>query len=630
MVQALCLRLVFSIYLLCADMGPLQVSGRCGTGGLVLLQTSRQQGMQFLNQSRMGRRTNKLGSVMGNLRTDVGGRTHGLTMWTGNRSLTGRQILSWLRLDLSCVITSGLLRLPARSSKVPLFKNVLSVMLPLHVMFTQSNVLFMNMFVRLKVNRTLHARRALLAACRAIRAPSLLEPAPLVCSRCDTLGGAVLAVRAQVRVTMPLIKGQSVLIQYDENGRWKERVVIRHIRGHEYWVASPEYELFPATLQTPPLRQMRLLPPSRSVPMGIAESECDLVSTDSVLEFFTNEELDAFEREVIALMGLADAPDEEVVEHTPASSSTECTIFKGAAPESGYVWLVGLPPPGSGLGIGDMLNVPAAAEPDGSPCFLRIAGVEEKVLCHYVEASTRWDFVHERIENMRTFKPSKDLMGIPPLGADARVLPVVRREHTGERFRAFGQSLHLFTEEDYDDWPIEGPRTTKWLCLQIVKSAPAPVARHHRWLRDADIPGTDRARFEHHILSEILERAVEYDGLQVSNLASFEMLSRRLQHIEQAHVENSQAPDYSGAEHFLGSSEKKGGALIAPGLSLHVATRFRDEASIAKEQRKARESRRPAAAAPPGPVAASPDKGLGKGKKGKKGKPAEPGAPEKV
>ena len=109
------------------------------------------------------------------------------------------------------------------------------------------------------------------------------------------------------------------------------------------------------------------------------------------------------------------------------------------------------------------------------------------------------------------------------------------------------------------------------------------------------------------------------------------MLSRRLQHIEQAHVENSQAPDYSGAEHFLGSSEKKGGALIAPGLSLHVATRFRDEASIAKEQRKARESRRPAAAAPPGPVAPSPGKGKDKGKgKGKGGKPTEPGAPEKV
>ncbi len=227
MVQALCLQLVFSIYLLCADMGPLQVSGPCGTGGVVLLQTSRQQSMQLSNQLRMGRRTNKLGPVMGNLRTDVGGRTHGLTMWTGNRSLTGRQILSWLRLDLSCVITSRLLRLPARSSRVPLFKNVPSVMLPLHVMFTQSNVLFMNMFVRLKVNRTLHARRALLATCRAIRAPSSSEPAPLVCSRCNTLGGAVLslAVRAQARATMPLIKGQSVLIQYDENGRWKERVV---------------------------------------------------------------------------------------------------------------------------------------------------------------------------------------------------------------------------------------------------------------------------------------------------------------------------------------------------------------------------------------------------------------------
>ena len=72
--------------------------------------------------------------------------------------------------------------------------------------------------------------------------------------------------------------------------------------------------------------------------------------------------------------------------------------------------------------------------------------------------------------------------------------------------------------------------------------------RHHRWIRDAEIPLTDRSRFEHAILSDILEKAVTYDCLQVSNLASFEILVRRLQHIEQAHIECPNAPDYSGAE----------------------------------------------------------------------------------
>eukprot|EP00974_Lingulodinium_polyedra_P116371 11158897-Lingulodinium_polyedra.AAC.1 len=51
------------------------------------------------------------------------------------------------------------------------------------------------------------------------------------------------------------------------------------------------------------------------------------------------------------------------------------------------------------------------------------------------------------------------------------------------------------------------------------------------------------------------------------------------------------APNYDGAEHYLGSSERRGGALLAPGLALHVAGRLRDEAAIEKERRKAQELR---------------------------------------
>ncbi len=177
--------------------------------------------------------------------------------------------------------------------------------------------------------------------------------------------------------------------------------------------------------------------------------------------------------------------------------------------------------------------------------------------------------------------------------------------------------------------PSRAPRTTKWLCGSIVRSAPSPVSRHHRWLRDAEIPATDRSRWEHQVLSEILEKAVEYDALQVSNLASFEVLSRRVQHIEQAHIDCPTAPDYAGGEFFMGSCERKGGALVAPNLALHVAGKFRDDASIQKEQRKAREVRgasSPSTASPP--TAAVPGKGKGKPGKGKADKKgAAPGAP---
>ena len=105
----------------------------------------------------------------------------------------------------------------------------------------------------------------------------------------------------------------------------------------------------------------------------------------------------------------------------------------------------------------------------------------------------------------------------------------------------------------------------------------------------------------------------------------FLRLARRLHRIEAADVQNPQAPDYEGSSFYMGSAEERGGALVAPALSMHVAGKFRDEASVSKEIRKAKEGR-PSAPAPAGPGAPAPaPKGKAKGKG--KTPPAGPGAP---
>ncbi len=319
----------------------------------------------------------------------------------------------------------------------------------------------------------------------------------------------------------------------------------------------------------------------------------------------------------------------------PASqgSAAQVTVFKGPVPTEGHVWVVAVPPVGSGLRVADVLSVPSTLVLDSGACHIPVAGCETAVACQYIEVGSREEFAAKQLAGFRVMSAAPDLK-LPSVSADMRVLSICTRPVTGERFRSFEAAVPLMCEEAFDDWPIEGPRTTKWLCTEMVKSSPTPVARHHRWLRDADIPGTDRSRYEHQILSDILDKAVSYDCLQISNLASFEVLSRRIQHIEMAHIENPQAPDYSAGEFYMGSSERRGGALVAPGLALHVASRLRDDASIAKEQRKAREARSsyPSAPPPQGP-GAPPPKGKGKGKKDK-GKaptaPAGPGAPAGV
>ena len=103
--------------------------------------------------------------------------------------------------------------------------------------------------------------------------------------------------------------------------------------------------------------------------------------------------------------------------------------------------------------------------------------------------------------------------------------------------------------------------------------------------------------------------------------------------MESAHLENPNALDYSGGAFYMGSAEKKGGALIAPGLSVHVAGKLRDEAAIAKETRKAKEVRGTNAPRPSGggPDAPPPGKkGDGKKGDGKKGKKGEQVAPKNV
>ena len=114
-----------------------------------------------------------------------------------------------------------------------------------------------------------------------------------------------------------------------------------------------------------------------------------------------------------------------------------------------------------------------------------------------------------------------------------------------------------------------------------------PQSRTLQWMRDVGVPETDRVRHEHGILCNILQTAMTYDQLEVSSLCSFELVARRLQLIEEAYSSSPKAPKFDGQSHFMGQGRKQ--VAIAPALTAHVASELRDEASVAKERRKARE-----------------------------------------
>jgi hypothetical protein len=140
---------------------------------------------------------------------------------------------------------------------------------------------------------------------------------------------------------------------------------------------------------------------------------------------------------------------------------------------------------------------------------------------------------------------------------------------------------------------LEGPRTVEWLVNTVAQSTGAGFAsRHHRWIRESGIAVTDRSTFEHQLLSKVLESAIAVDRVNVMNMMSMELLCRRIQLIEEVHAENPQQPSWEGAGLFMGWSERRGGALLAPSLRSHVAGKMAADSAIQKEKRKARESRK--------------------------------------
>ena len=109
----------------------------------------------------------------------------------------------------------------------------------------------------------------------------------------------------------------------------------------------------------------------------------------------------------------------------------------------------------------------------------------------------------------------------------------------------------------------------------------------------------DAQVIEHEVMAEILELAVEYDQVDISNLSSIERMCRRQQFIEEGHrqkleeVRLTKVKDISGVvgEHFSGRPRMPGGAIISPALLKSVAEKAAQDNELVKQQRKAADAR---------------------------------------
>ena len=394
------------------------------------------------------------------------------------------------------------------------------------------------------------------------------------------LGLPVVAALPQLR------PGSSVLLKLprDPHQIWRERVILAHRGNGAYLVATPDSEVVEEVLTVPPQLGVKVLGADRiTESVGVADADCHMVNEDGEDGFFSSAQLMAL---------LQRAWEIEARAPPTGASVTPPLVTPGRG-----VWVLAEPHPT--MTIGTIVAVPDERRGE-TRRLVEINGSEIPYLVERLaDRAEREDYVRGRIAELRGAQADTDY-GIEEVGEDMRTLAITHRAVSGERHCPFDVAVEKMSDAAFPDFPMDGPRTARWLCEAMVKTGGGPIARSVRWAREAEVPSGDRSRHEHAILSRILEYGVTYDMLNVANLASFEVVARRLQLIEEAHVDNPGAPQYISSEHYMGVRERKGGALLAPSLSLHVAGRMRDEAAIAKERRKANESR-PESRVLPGP-----------------------------
>ena len=174
---------------------------------------------------------------------------------------------------------------------------------------------------------------------------------------------------------------------------------------------------------------------------------------------------------------------------------------------------------------------------------------------------------------------------------DVRVLSVLF-DTAEERWRTVTEAVPEFEEVDYDDFPLQGPRTISHDSRQLRRLGMDFVQHHESWIKKSGVRSSDRSVHEHSSICRVLNMMMCYDQLNLPALASAEALNRRRTLIEHAHQGRPEAPSYEGAEDFLGVRESSDGSIIDPALAQHAARRQAAKAEVMKQTRLAAEEKR--------------------------------------
>jgi len=191
--------------------------------------------------------------------------------------------------------------------------------------------------------------------------------------------------------------------------------------------------------------------------------------------------------------------------------------------------------------------------------------------------------------------------GQPSSSADARILPV-GYDSTGGRHRPFSDAAKMCSETAFIEWFLKGPRTVLYV-IHFIMVFGSALGWHTKWKSEVKLGPDHKDVLQHELICKVLQVAVEFDQLDVSNLMSFELLLRELQLIEDRHGDKLNAGDdlqkERAEEYQILMGLQKTQTCMDPRLKEFLAGELQKSAAVMKERRKAREERTLARKPPP-------------------------------
>ena len=119
-------------------------------------------------------------------------------------------------------------------------------------------------------------------------------------------------------------------------------------------------------------------------------------------------------------------------------------------------------------------------------------------------------------------------------GDDARTLAI---KYIGsERGRDFSEAVDACAMIKCSLFKVFGPRTAPW-CIQSLKKKKGGAIHHEDWKPMLKLTHEDFGVVQHGTILSAIALALEFDQLNVTNCASFELLLRKAQLTEHHHAE---------------------------------------------------------------------------------------------